>query len=392
MSAEVESMMYIGTGDVPWHGFGNCCGDAAVDSKVALQASGLTWEVEKRPILTTVGGPEIGIDFKQVVTHAAVVRKTDDSVLGVVGSGWPPLQPFEMFDWTDSLVSEGLIQYHTAGALRDGKKVWLLAKFGESIILPNDRHGKYLFMLNGYDGAQSIVVTSTDVRVVCMNTARMALGDGRKNEVRIKHTASMKDRLEATRDALGIAREQSRAYDELLRAFAQLRMTGDRWQEFAQVLIPANPEAKFNTRAENARQKLLSLAVTGRGQDIPGVAGTGYAAYNAVTEYVNYFRTSRGGEAAQERRFESALMGSGDAFVQGAIAQLDYYLRQDGIRPLRAHRAAQNTHGLAALQYPIPGIACRSLPHKPQLNRIVRCSSGNISRMHRKAILERDIC
>jgi len=249
----------------------------------------------------------------------------------VVGSGWQELQPWEMFDWTDSLVGEGQIKYHTAGSLRGGKKVWLLAKFDESVILPGDRVGKFLFFMNAYDGFQSIVIISTAVRVVCMNTARMAIADGRENEIRIRHTASMAHRLEAARAALGIAREHGKLYDGILRAFAQLRMTGDRWQEYANVLIPDNPEAKHNTRAENARQQMLNLAVTGRGQDIPGVAGTGYAAYNAVTEYVNYFRTSRGGAEAQERRFESSLMGTGDAFVQAAVLQLDTYLKQDGI-------------------------------------------------------------
>lgn len=330
MAAEVESMMY--TGAVPWHGFGNCCGDAAVDSIEALKASGLNWEVEQRPLLTTVGGPTIGVNFQKIADHAAIVRKTDDRVLGVVGDGWTPVQPYEMFDWTDGLVKDGMIKYHTAGSLRGGKKVWLLAQFDESVILAGDRMGKFLFFLNGYDGAQSIVINSTAVRVVCMNTARMALADGRKNEIRIRHTASVKEKLDAAKNALGIAQEHSRQYDNLLRAFAQLRMTGDRWTDWAKTLIPDNPTAKHNTRAENNRAKLLTLSVTGRGQDIVGVAGTGYAAYNAATQFVNYERTSRGGEDQQERRFESALMGSGDDFVQTAILKLDEYLKQDGIQ------------------------------------------------------------
>ena len=337
MSAEVESIMYAGKNEdgsqfVPWHGFGNCCGDAAVDSKIALKESGLTWEVEKRPILTTMGGVDVTGNIQLIPDHAAIVRKTDEAVLGVVGSRWTPVQPYEMFDWTDGLVKDGMIKYHTAGSLRGGKKVWLLAQFDESVILADDRVGKFLFFLNGYDGAQSIIINSTAVRVVCMNTARMALEDGRQTEIRIKHTLSVKEKLEAAKNALGIAREHSRFYDNLLHAFTRLRMTNERWTEWSNVLIPDNPTAKFHTRTENNRARLLSLAATGRGQDIPGVAGTGYAAYNAVTEYVNYYRSSKGGDEAQERRFESAMMGSGDALVHNAVAQLDTYLKQDGIQ------------------------------------------------------------
>jgi phage/plasmid-like protein (TIGR03299 family) len=325
MAAEVESMFF--TGETPWHGFGNRI-DEACDSPEAQLKSGLTWEVEKRPLYVPIEG---NTEYKAVAGSVAIVRKTDERVLGVVGAGWHPLQPWEMFDWTDSLVREGQIKYHTAGSLRGGQVVWLLAKFDESVILPEDRHDKFLFFLNAYSGFQSIVCNSTDTRVVCMNTARLALADGRANEIRIRHTASMKERLEAARAALGIAKEHGKLYDALMRAFAQLRMTGDRWNEYANVLIPDNPEAKHNTRAQNARQKLINLSVTGRGQDIRGVAGTGYAAYNAVTEYANYFRTTRGGPDAQERRFESSLMGSGDELVQAAVVQLDAYLKQDGI-------------------------------------------------------------
>lgn len=325
MAAEVETMMYVG--ETPWHGFGEYLPEDA-DSPEAQIKSGLTWEVEKRPLLVPVAGVN---NYRQVENHVAIVRKTDERVLGVVGDGWQVLQPWEMFDWTDSLVREGQIKYHTAGSLRGGQKVWLLAKFDESVILPTDRVGKYLFFLNGYDGTQSIVINSTAVRVVCMNTTRLALRDGRANEIRIRHTASMMDRMEAARAALGIAREHGKVYDGLMRALTQLRMTGDRWNEYTNVLVPNNETAKNNTRAENARRKIIELAITGRGQDIPGVAGTGYAAYNAVTEFANYFRASRGGAEMQERRFESSLMGSGDEFIQAAVVQLDTYLKQDGI-------------------------------------------------------------
>ena len=53
----------------------------------------------------------------------------------------------------------------------------------------------------------------------------------------------------------------------------------------------------------------------GRGAEIPGVRFTGWAAYNAVTEYVNYKRSSKGG---QSNRFQSALFGSGEKFIRKA--------------------------------------------------------------------------
>jgi hypothetical protein len=111
-------------------------------------------------------------------------------------------------------------------------------------------------------------------------------------------------------------------------------MTSDMWQELAHYLIPNPGEGKNSTRAENARSDLISLAVTGTGQDIPGVAGTAYAAMNAVTEYVNYHRSTRGKEDAvrQAKRFESTLFGSGSKLVTSALFKLNEFAVNAGVQ------------------------------------------------------------
>ncbi len=51
MPANVETMFYVRT--VPWHGLGVCV-EEALDSKEALEKSGLNWNVIQRPILGSV--------------------------------------------------------------------------------------------------------------------------------------------------------------------------------------------------------------------------------------------------------------------------------------------------------------------------------------------------
>jgi hypothetical protein len=84
-------------------------------------------------------------------------------------------------------------------------------------------------------------------------------------------------------------------------------------------MIPLPAKDKSQTRAENQRAKLTELFESGVGQNLPGVSGTAWAAYNAVTEYTNYWRTTRG---SQERRFESALIGSGADLVRKSVDYL----------------------------------------------------------------------
>jgi hypothetical protein len=104
-------------------------------------------------------------------------------------------------------------------------------------------------------------------------------------------------------------------------------MSADNFEKFSEFLVPDNPEAESNTRAENTRMELANLFEDGRGQNLPGVRGTGWAAYSAVVEFSNYFRSSRGGDAAQERRFESSLFGSGDQLIQKSVGFLQKAMR-----------------------------------------------------------------
>jgi len=312
MAAAVETMMYAG--DVPWHGEGVYVGDQNVHSKQALEASGLEWEVEKRNIYA-----EGGI---QIPDQRAVVRPMDESVLGIVGKNYNLLQNTEAFQFMDSLVDEGLMRYHTAGSLRNGKKIWVLGKIGQFEALPGDLVDKYILLYNSHDGSGALRCLPTTVRVVCANTVAMALGKGKGEGIAVRHTRNMHSRMDEAKHIFGLANNHLANVVDFSKALAQTQMTNDNWDTFANTLIP-DPKEGNKKRAENARDKLQSLYLMGRGQDLPGVRFTGWAAYNAVTEYVNYYRSSKGGQA---NRFESALFGSGSNLVRKAETTLNEML------------------------------------------------------------------
>lgn len=322
MSAEIENMFYAGS--TPWHGLGTYVGDDPLLSKDAIMAAGLDWEVEKRPLWTAdaEGEPALEID-----THMAVVRKTDDQKLGIVGSNYVPVQNSSSFEFMDALVDEGLMRYHTAGSLRGGQRIWLLGKIGQSDILPKDTLDRYLFLWNTHDGSGALRVLFTSVRVVCANTARIALSQGRGEGVCLRHTTNIKNRLEKAKKVLGLANVEFDKFIQFAQALSKLKMSAANFEKFSEFLVPDNPDAGSNTRAENTRLELANLFTDGRGQTLPGVRGTGWAAYSAVVEFANYFRASRGGDAAQERRFESSLFGSGDQLIQKSAGFLQKAVR-----------------------------------------------------------------
>jgi len=303
MSAEVESMMYVG--QVPWHGDGVYVGDEGVKSDKAMPAAGLDWLANPTAICTADGTP--------ITSHRAIVRDTDEKVLGVVGNRYTPFQNHQLFEFGDALVNEGQMSWHTAGSLRGGKRVWAMGKIGSYDVLPGDKVDKYMFFWNTHDGSGSVRALFTNVRVVCANTARAALIQGKGEGVSLRHTSNIMARLDEARNILGLAKYKHEEFEDFSKALTRVQIGTAGWEAFTLALVPDNEEAKFNTRSENTRKKLTELFELGRGTEISGVRGTGWGAYNAVTEFCNYHKSTRG-----DQRFESTLFGSGASFINKA--------------------------------------------------------------------------
>ena len=160
MSANVETMFYVR--ETPWHGLGTKVNEAP-DSRTALTAAGLDWEVLQEPIHMADGKPIGG--------YKVNVRNTDRRVLGVVSDRYKIVQNREAFAFTDALLGEG-VRYETAGSLQEGKKVWLLAKLPHEYIISGDRISPYLVFFNSHDGSGAIKAALTPIRVVCQNVIR----------------------------------------------------------------------------------------------------------------------------------------------------------------------------------------------------------------------------
>ena len=100
------SMMYVG--ETPWHRLGTQLNEPATAAE-AIKAAGLNYQVDLHPLVTEEGIP--------VPQRKAVIRSDSNAVLGVVGNCYQPVQNHQCFGFLDSVVSDGQLRYHTAGAL-----------------------------------------------------------------------------------------------------------------------------------------------------------------------------------------------------------------------------------------------------------------------------------
>jgi len=338
MAHEVENMFSVA--ETPWHGLGVILNKPPT-SREAIVAAGLDWQVACEPLFTAGG---------EKVDRRAVRRTSDNSLLGDVGGDFTPLQNAEAFEFFDAAVASGLASYETAGSLRAGRRVWILARMARDplTIVKGDDIMPYCLLANGHDGSLSCTIQATPTRVVCSNTLAAALS-GRGASVKIRHAANIAANVKAMGAAMARMGQQFEESATRYRALAahqcsgaQLasyvrsvfavvesdataeRLTQERAAKRAAELraergvIALGPIGGFAEQAEEKPSRVLPhverLFVGGRGNALPEVRGTWWAAYNAVTEFLQYER--RGTPAT---RLDSLAWGDGAAKSRSAL-------------------------------------------------------------------------
>jgi phage/plasmid-like protein (TIGR03299 family) len=324
MPANVESMMYAL--EVPWHGLGTKVNGLAT-SRDAIVKAGLNWTVEKRKVFA-----ETLIEMKG---YSAIVRTSDNTGLGIVGSRYQPFQNEEAFDFFDEVVGEHAAMYETAGSIDNGRRIFLLAKLPTYIkVTRDDVVEKYLLLSNTHDGSGAIRMFYTPIRVVCMNTLNVALrGFSAKDGVSIRHTKNVQTKIEEAKQVLGLANKYYEKLGEAFQALVKVKYTVKQMKDLVLHLLPADAEGDVSTRTKNMRESIANLFDHGKGQTNSAVRGTAWAAYNAVTEFADHYRATRVSEGGNEKeqRLESSFFGSGRAFKQDAF---DYIAEQTQVPQL----------------------------------------------------------
>ena len=300
------SMFYLD--EEPWHGLGTKLDHPATATEAIAMAK-LDWSVRKVPLYAVEDDTAIPVTGKYGVIRNDLWGKKPCPVLGIVGRDYTPLQNAEAFTFFDPIVGQNAAVYHTAGVLRDGERVWMLAKLpSQIVVIGDDVADKYLLLSNSHDGQSAVQVKFTPVRVVCQNTLMLALSDG--PIIRIAHTPNMQRRFEQARRLLGIV---ERGYGNLaatFRAMCKLSLDAAKLNEYLAEVFPAPADLeneKAVKRVEDSRLWSRYFFEQGKGNQLPGVRRTLWAAYNGVTEMIDHRRIQQ----SADRRLDSVWFGGG---------------------------------------------------------------------------------
>lgn len=307
MAHEVEQMMYVG--DVPWHKLGTRF-EEPPSLEDAIVAAGLNWKVTTEPVFTGAG---------EELAALATRRGDNNQILGVVGPKYTPLQNIEAFDFFRPFIDAGDASIETAGSLREGKRVFVLAKLklDPMEIVKNDAVEKYVLLSNSHDGTLAIRVGFTPVRVVCANTMALAINSKASKLLRVRHTKNVVANLEQIQEVMNLANQEFEATADQFKLLASRDINSQDLEKYVKLVF--NPTKKIvETGLENVKnQRILNSVIplfeSGRGNDLPGVKGTYWAAYNAISEYLQYER----GE--EKNRLDNMWFGVGAELNKKAL-------------------------------------------------------------------------
>jgi phage/plasmid-like protein (TIGR03299 family) len=302
MAHELESDKSFASFRQPaWHGLGTVFEEEVTTSEMLELANLHDWNVHLEEVAVPSG-------FSSDKTYNYVVRtnpfdRKQKDILGVVGERYRILQNEELFDFGDALLDGGG-RWETAGSIKGGRQVFgSLALERETILDPSgvsDKVNTYLLVNTSHDGSIAIQASVTPVRVVCANTLNLALGSGVgrhrgvKQSYKIRHTQTAQGKIQAAREALGLANIYMDEFDKLAQEMIQQTITNDKFQDIIRLAYPM-PEndkkgavSKWNTKIE-----LIEDIYTGQFNNT--IAGTAWGALNALTERIDWYRNGRKG-------------------------------------------------------------------------------------------------
>lgn len=297
MAANVETMFYVR--ETPWHGLGTRVMEAP-GSEDALELAGLNWKVRQESIYTD--------NNLLIPGYKANVRDLDDKVLGVVTDRYKVVQNDEAFAFTDGLLGEG-VRYETAGALLDGRKVWILARMPREFIINGEQISPYLVFSNTHDGSGAIKVAVTPIRVVCNNTLNLALSTAKRSWSMV-HTGDVQGKMEEAKQTLFMAEKYMSRLGREFENLRKIELTDRQVMDYIKLLLPYENEdnslhvRNINRLREDMQKRYFDAP------DLKDVGNNAYRFVNAVSDFATHSEPIRRTKNFKENLFSRTVEGN----------------------------------------------------------------------------------
>lgn len=310
-------------GETPWHGLGSRLQPGAPLETWQAEA-GLDWEAKLAPVLFNRQIMDTDGQFKSLLTtkddSRVVYRSDTGDALGVASDRYRPVQPKEAIEFFRDLTESHGFVLETAGALKNGKRIWALARTGESLKLRgNDVVDSFVLFSTSFDGSSSTNARHTAVRVVCNNTWTAAMAT--KGGVSVPHStvfdaSKVKLELKIGDDWAKLQEQATAMSSRIVTRDETLRFLLDVYHGLTttEEIREASNDEKKDAQMKKTMERLTEALFNAPGANMTSANGTLWGLAQAVFRDVDFAKPAR----SQANRLEAAWFGSGEALKQEA--------------------------------------------------------------------------
>jgi len=315
MAHLVQQMAYVG--ETPWHGLGNEL-TPKQPLEVWAEQSGLNFKILETPVRYMAESAGALGSIMTCPDQKVLYRSDTKAALSVVSNRYQVVQPGEILEFYRDLTEVSGFELETAGVLKEGRKVWALARTGQSVNLKGtDTVNAYLLLATACDGTLATTAQFTSIRVVCNNTLSIALANG-ESAVKVPHNTNFD--AQAVKRQLGVSVSAWDGFMYRMRTLSERKVKSHEAMNFFLRVFTdtdaTNSGAGLpNERAIRAVQTLYDGH--GRGAELISAKGTAWGLLNSVTEYVDHQRRAR----SQDYRLDSAWFGQGAVLKRKALEE-----------------------------------------------------------------------
>lgn len=342
----VTSMAFTGKREDVWHRLGQQYPDQYMTADEAAVYANLDRKVVSVPIprlMTDYGilipiakGLEmpwaVVLEGKAFITENGNLGEIESKIVGFTGSqgakGHEHLQIIDRLRYCEAAQSDGDARFVSAGLIKDGRRGFATMELEPTVIDPQgcaDTIRRYFTVTWAFDGSLSTTLGYSNTRVVCGNTLAVHLAS-QVDVNTVRHTSGSNDRMRQVADTLKASRDERELLvaqgEAMLRkpnGMGILRRVMDNVD--ALNLNIDDAEGRALTVRENKRDALYDLykSSTNRG----AVGSNGWAAYQTVVEYLDWFAPVQGKDK-DTKRLERQVDGTYNN-LKNAVA--DYILQ-----------------------------------------------------------------
>lgn len=302
--------------EMPWHGLGHVLD--GYPTRAEAQKLVHPWEPVGEPLYRQIpyindkGEPDVRFESVPTIGNFRSDINDASGYLGPVSDTYVTVTNGELWDVAEAIqdVPQGDVLFETGGSLQGGKRVWILVRLAEPLVIKGDPNGlsiPFYLLQNDHTGGGAFKGSATQIRPICANTIRQADVDSktRGTEFTFRHSKNVAERIEQAKAALAGWRDSLDAYSAMAEELLAIRVDRAQETEFIERWIQAPPSAMTSDRVKrNIEEARGAWREVYNSRTCEGITGTAWGLLQAASEYSEHIRRAQ----SQETRFRRAVL------------------------------------------------------------------------------------